>query len=83
MVTLMGAMAIAGGGLTYVTFPMGLEFGIKSQINLKESGMVYPTYVNPPFATESSYRIYEVKNPREVLEGKRMKLNLKGPYVYR
>lgn len=83
MITMMSALAVAGGGLMYFTFPVGLRVGIGMFLNLKEGGMVYPKYINPPFGTTANYHIYEIKNPREVLRGKEMKLGLKGPYVYR
>lgn len=62
--TIMGALSLVGGGIGYFAFPAGLKFGIKSTINLKEGGMVYPTFMDPPFAATSTYYFYEIKNPK-------------------
>lgn len=64
LMTLMGAFALIGGGIGYLAFPAGLELGIKSFINLKEDGFVFPSYAKPPVPSISSYYIYEIKNPK-------------------
>lgn len=64
LVTLFGSLALAGGGVGYFIFPMGLSTGIKSLINLKEGGMVYPVYMEPPFTTTTEFRLYAITNPR-------------------
>lgn len=62
--TVLGVLGLSGGLAGYFVFPMGMEFGVKSMINLGENGLVYPKYMNPPFKSTASYYIYEIKNPR-------------------
>lgn len=81
--TILGALALAGGSVGYFMFPLGLNMGIKSFINLKENGMVYPIFMKPPFGGRSEFRLFAIRNPREVLRGGKMKVEIKGPYVYK
>ena len=64
VMTILGAMALVGGGVSYVGFPMGLKFGIEKAVNLKEGGMVYPLYMNPPFASSTTFKIFSITNPK-------------------
>lgn len=64
LVTLVGTLAFVGGGLGYLLFPMGIKLGIGYFLNLSEDGLVYPTYMNPPFKPASRFWIYAVKNPK-------------------
>lgn len=82
MMAILGTLALAGGGIGYFTVPAGLRAGLKMNINLKENGQVYPLYMNPPFPSTSVFYIYEIKNPKGVLKGQKVKLNMKGPYYY-
>lgn len=80
--TIAGTMALMSGSIGYLIFPMALTFGVKQAINLAENGLVYPLYMNPPFATRSSFHLYAIRNPREVLRGAKMSLERKGPYEF-
>lgn len=82
LVTLAGAMALVGGTVGFFAFPKGLSMGLKSALNLAETGMVYPLYMSPPFPTSSVFHLYAIKNPREILRGGKMSLELKGPFRY-
>lgn len=80
---LLGLVGLVGGGINYFTFPLGLKMGLRSFINLGKNGMVYPVYMNPPFHSNSTYYLYEITNPREVLRGEKMEFNLRGPYTFK
>lgn len=64
VVTILGVLGLVGGGLNYFIYPTTLKMGLDAFINLKEGGMVYPAYMEPPFPSNSSYFIYEITNPR-------------------
>lgn len=61
---ILGSMALVGGGVSYFGFPMGVMMAIKMMINLKENGMVFPLYMDPPVGTLSKYSLFAIKNPR-------------------
>lgn len=63
-VAILGSLVLAGGSVGYFTFPAMMSMIIGSLINLSENGMVYPLYMNPPFPATSSFRLYEIANPR-------------------
>lgn len=67
---ILGSLAAAGGGIGYFAFPLGLNIGVKSMINLKENGMIYPLYMNPPFGTKSEFRLFSIQNPKYVNKAK-------------
>lgn len=64
LITIVGALALVGGGASYYGLPKGLEMVIPSIINLKENGMVYPIFMNPPFPSIAQYYVYELMNPK-------------------
>lgn len=64
LLTVLGVIATLAGPIGYLSFPAGVELGIKSFINLKEDGMVFPAYSNPPIGSLASFYVFEVKNPR-------------------
>jgi hypothetical protein len=82
LVGLMGAMMALGGSVGFFAFPAGLSMGIKMFVNLAEKGMVYPLYMKPPVGPASSYYLFHIKNPKEVLRGKKPTFQPKGPYRY-
>lgn len=63
-VSILAALAVVGGGVSYFTFPVGLKAGLEQAINLKENGMVYPLYMNPPFGSTTLFKIFSIKNPK-------------------
>lgn len=83
VITILGLLGLVGGGMNYFTFPIGLKVGLDTFINLKESGMVFPAYMNPPFPSNSTFYICEITNPRDVLKGAKMEFNLRGPYKFK
>lgn len=60
--TLVAALTAGGGLLATFALPSGLEFMLPNFLNLKQSGVVYPMFVNPPFKLRSSYYLFEIKN---------------------
>lgn len=64
LVTGLALLAAIGGPIGYSTFPAAVKFGIGLFINLKEGGMLFPTYMNPPFPSEAAFYLFEVKNPK-------------------
>lgn len=82
VISVLAALAVAGSGAGYFITPWAVKTGIGFFVNLKESGMVFPAYMNPPFASTAIYYIYEIKNPKDVLQGARMSLNVRGPFLY-
>lgn len=82
MLALLGAMMAVGCGTGYFITPKAIEFLVPKLINLAENGMVYPIYMAPPFPMKSRYYLYEIKNKREFLNGGKVKLAVKGPYVF-
>lgn len=81
--TLLGAMMAAGSAIGFYTVPISVGSMLPKFLNLAEDGMVFPKYKDPPFFFSSKYYIFEVKNRKEFLRGSKLKLALKGPYVFR
>jgi len=84
VITILSSLSLVGGAIGYFAFPTIVASAVKSLINLSENGMVYPLYMDPPFATQSRFYLFDVTNPRKVLQGaEKMKFRLKGPYYYK
>lgn len=64
LMSMVAILATTGGTISFFAFPTFLEMGIKSVTNLKQSGFIYPLYMNPPFPSISSYYLFEITNPR-------------------
>ena len=64
LVTIVGALALAGGGISYFVYPLGLEMGIKIFLNLGEGSLLYSNYMNPPFGSRTMFKLYVIRNPR-------------------
>lgn len=56
---------------------------IKMAVNLAEGGPIYSLFVDPPIQPSTDFRLYAIKNPREVLRGGKMTFDVKGPYKFK
>lgn len=81
-VTLAGYLMLAGSVGWYLTMPTILRFSVRSLINLKEDGLVFPQYKTPPYHSDVAFYFYHVKNPRAYLRGEKLSFEIKGPYLY-
>lgn len=79
---LIGALMTVGSGVGYYVIPGSFKMMLPKVLNLAEDGMLFPVYKEPPFALSSRYYLYEVKNRKEFLRGAKLKIGLKGPYIF-
>lgn len=80
--TLLGALMAVSAGGAYFTMPKSIEMLLPKFVNLDKNGMVYPMYIAPPFALKSRYFVFEIVNKKQVLNGAKPKLGVRGPVIF-
>lgn len=77
--TILGALMAVSAGGAYFTMPKSIEIMLPKFVNLDKNGMVYPMFVAPPFALKSRYYVFEIVNKKQVMQGAKPKLGVRGP----
>lgn len=67
-------------GALYYFLPGLLEMGIRSQINVKEDGQLFPNWIKFPVAIKNEFRFFEIVNPEKALRGSKIEVRERGPY---
>lgn len=71
------------GGLIFVGFPMLVDTGLKSQMQIKEGNDITKNWEDVPLAITIKIHIWNIENPDEFANGAKAKLREIGPYYWK
>ena len=69
--------------LLALSFSTLLEMAIRSQMKLEEGGMMMKMWQYPPITINFKINFFHVLNPREAMNGAKVKVQEVGPYWFR
>ncbi|XP_053225202.1 scavenger receptor class B member 1 isoform X2 [Podarcis raffonei] len=78
-----GLLCLGSGVFLVVSLPAILEEQVVKNVRLDPSGMAFNLWKDLPVPFFFSVYLFEVLNPKEVLQGGKPVVTQRGPYVYR
>ncbi|KAI1287075.1 Lysosome membrane protein 2 [Halotydeus destructor] len=66
----------------YLAFPVLLDIGVRSQVQLKEGNDYFSKWLRIPVPIVYKFYFFEVLNPSQALQGAKVKLREHGPYMF-
>lgn len=67
----------------YFAFPLILEHIIRSQMNLKRDGKLFPKWESLPVPIVMRYTFFNVTNAKSAVNGHTINVREVGPYVFK